>query len=210
MKCNDAKELIDYYIDGLLSGSEKKELVSHLECCVCCKKEYNDLKEMNDNLRSVSIVSVPDDFTNRVMDRVNKYSRNSMLDWFDFIFTPRVVKWNVAAVFSLLLLVGISVYLFPKNRFIDSEVVNVKFQLELPAGHVGINTISLAGDFNGWDTKAMVLNPSDNNKWTLDVPLKKGRYQYMFVIDGREWMPDPVAGKLVDDGFGGKNSLLEL
>lgn len=210
MRCDEAKELLDYYVDGLLSGVEKKELASHVEGCVCCKREYIELKEMSDSLKSVSMVSVPADFTYQVIDRVNKYSRNKMSEWFDFIFTPRVVRWNVAAVFSLVLLVGVSIYLFPKNRFGNGEVINVKFQLELPEDHKGINTISLAGDFNGWDTKNMMLTPSDNNKWTLDVPLKKGRYQYMFVIDGKEWMPDPGAKKLINDGFGGKNSLLEL
>lgn len=210
MRCDEAKGLLDYYIDGLLSGAEKKELAYHLEVCVCCNREFTELKEMSASLRSVSMVSVPSDFTYRVIERVNKYSRNNMSGWFDFIFTPRVVRWNVAAVFSLVLLIGLSFYLFPKSKFGNGEVINVKFQLELPEDHKGINTISLAGDFNGWDTKNMMLNPSDNNIWTLEVPLKKGRYQYMFVIDGKEWMPDPGARKHINDGFGGKNSLLEL
>lgn len=210
MRCNDVEELLDAYIDGLLPEKDRKELDSHMEECGSCKKEYAELKEMIYGLRAVAMVTVPADFTYRVMDRINKYSRNSIAEWFDFVFTPRVVRWNVATVVSLVLLVGISLHFLPEKRFGNGDVINVKFELKLPEDHLGINTISLAGDFNGWDTKNMKLNPSDDNRWTLDVPLKKGRYQYMFVIDGKEWMPDPGAKRLVNDGFGGKNSLLEL
>ncbi|MEW6089099.1 MAG: zf-HC2 domain-containing protein [bacterium] len=210
MKCNEVIELLDAYIEGILAGDEHKRLASHLEECNSCKREFTELKEMLDGLRSVSVITVPADFTYRVADRINKYSSNKIADWLDFIFTPRVLRWNVAVAFSLVLLMGISLYLFPRNRFSGAEVINVKFQLELPGNYNGINTISLAGDFNGWDTKAMMLNPDGDNKWAIDVPLKKGRYQYMFVIDGKRWMPDPGAKKFIDDGFGGKNSLLEL
>lgn len=210
MKCSEAVDMLDIYMDGLLPEKEKKELDSHLEECSGCKREYTELKEMFDALRSVSMIAVPNDFTYRVMERINKLGRNSIAEWFDFIFTPRVLRWNVAVVFSLFLLAGIGIYMLPNSRFGNGEIINVKFQLELPRDHNGINTISLAGDFNGWDTKSMILNPADNNKWIIDVPLKRGRYQYMFVIDGREWMPDPKAKRFVNDGFGGKNSLLEL
>lgn len=209
MRCAEANELLDEYLDGLLPENESKAVDLHMAECDSCKKECAELKDMADGFRSIAKMTVPVDFTYRVMDRVNNYGRNRIAEWFDFVFTPRVVRWNVATVVSLVLLIGLSLHFLQKGQLGNGDVINVKFQIEMPEQN-NVKTISLAGDFNGWNTKNMMLNQSDDNKWTLDIPLKKGRYQYMFVIDGKEWMPDPGAKKLVNDGFGGKNSLLEL
>jgi hypothetical protein len=32
----------------------------------------------------------------------------------------------------------------------------------------------------------------------------------MFVLDGKEWVPDPNALRYVNDGFGNRNSILEI
>ncbi|MFH1288480.1 MAG: isoamylase early set domain-containing protein [bacterium] len=160
----------------------------------------NEIREMVDGLKSAPMITVPDDFTYLVVDRVNRHKRGGI--------AKRGLR-NVAAGLFLIILIGIGVFLFPKNRLNSADIINVKFQLEMPVRN-NIQTISLAGDFNGWDTKVMMLNLTDNNKWTINVPLKKGRYQYMFVIDGGKWMPDPAAKRLIADGFGGENSLLEL
>ena len=45
--------------------------------------------------------------------------------------------------------------------------------------------------------------------WTITVPLTQGVHDYAFVVDGRQWIPDPYAPR-VDDGFGGTNSRLTL
>ena len=42
----------------------------------------------------------------------------------------------------------------------------------------------------------------------IDVPLKPGRYEYQFVIDGERRLADPKASQYLDDGFGGRNSIL--
>ena len=69
--------------------------------------------------------------------------------------------------------------------------------------------VSVAGSFNDWnkDATPMVLE-ADGKTWSVDVPLKYGRYQYKFVRDGSEWMTDPKAVKNEDDGNGNTNSVL--
>jgi 1,4-alpha-glucan branching enzyme len=52
--------------------------------------------------------------------------------------------------------------------------------------------------------------PDRNGIWRIIVPLRTGRYQYKFVIDGTTWKEDPNNPERVDDGFGGFNSLLVL
>ena len=45
--------------------------------------------------------------------------------------------------------------------------------------------------------------------WSLSVKLQPGRYEYMFVVDGR-WVTDPNAIAHADDGFGNRNAVLLL
>lgn len=83
--------------------------------------------------------------------------------------------------------------------------VLVRFELIAPtAEHV-----SLAGSFNDWQADGIQLTRNaETGMWTGTVPLRPGEHQYMFVIDGSEWMPDPEAHAQVDDGFGQTNSVI--
>lgn len=70
--------------------------------------------------------------------------------------------------------------------------------------------VAVAADFNGWDPAASRMRRGEGGVWILEVPLQPGRrYQYMFVVDGR-FVTDPNAPASVDDGFGGRNAVLEL
>ena len=70
------------------------------------------------------------------------------------------------------------------------------------------NTVSVAGEFNAWSTSADALAKQPDGSWLLAKKLAPGRYAYKFVIDGGNWKPDPSVAEGVDDGFGGKNSLV--
>lgn len=70
--------------------------------------------------------------------------------------------------------------------------------------------VAVAGDFNGWKPEAAPMRRGPGGLWTVDIPLAAGkRYQYMFVVDGR-WVTDPGAPATVDDGYGGRNAVLDL
>ncbi len=80
----------------------------------------------------------------------------------------------------------------------------VEFRLKAP----NARTISITGNFNNWNIESNHLRgPDSNGIWKITIPLKKGRYQYMFVIDGKKWVIDPYATSYINDGFGGKNAL---
>ncbi|MHB9155575.1 MAG: isoamylase early set domain-containing protein [Endomicrobiales bacterium] len=70
-------------------------------------------------------------------------------------------------------------------------------------------TIALAGDFNGWKSDEVLL-VKKGDVWEATVRLKPRRYQYMFVVDGEKFVPDPEAQLYVDDGFGQKNSVIDI
>jgi hypothetical protein len=85
------------------------------------------------------------------------------------------------------------------------STILVRFELVAPTA----DRVSLAGSFNDWlpDGVQLTKNP-DTGVWTGTVPLRPGEHQYMFVIDGAEWIPDPDAHAQVDDGFGQTNSVI--
>lgn len=81
---------------------------------------------------------------------------------------------------------------------------NVRFSLYAPQA----KSVSIAGTFNQWDPRSNRLNShGSNGLWSIQLPLPAGRYEYLFIIDAEQWMPDPDAPG-IDDGMGGKNSVL--
>ncbi len=46
--------------------------------------------------------------------------------------------------------------------------------------------------------------------WVGQVQVQPGRYNYVIVVDGERMLVDPTAPQVVDDGFGGKNSVLDV
>lgn len=53
------------------------------------------------------------------------------------------------------------------------------------------------------------MSPGNNGKWTCDVTLAPGTYEYRYVVDG-VWMPDPNADHSVLNPYGQRNSLLTV
>jgi 1,4-alpha-glucan branching enzyme len=71
-------------------------------------------------------------------------------------------------------------------------------------------TVSVAGSFNHWDPNSHLLaGPDRSGRWTATLPLPPGRYEYLFLIDGKTWVPDPEAPS-VDNGLGGRNSIVTV
>ncbi|HEY9230257.1 MAG TPA: isoamylase early set domain-containing protein [Gemmatimonadaceae bacterium] len=61
-------------------------------------------------------------------------------------------------------------------------------------------TVTLVGDFNGWQREATPLVPvSGARSWTVSVTLPRGRHEYAFIVDGQRWVADPYAPATSDD-----------
>ncbi len=96
----------------------------------------------------------------------------------------------------------------------EEEVAETK---EVPAGRVPVTflyqtdtgaSVNLAGSFNDWSDSATPMTDRDGDGiYMVKMNLEPGEYQYKFV-QGGNWITDTSAEKLVDDGFGGKNSVL--
>jgi hypothetical protein len=82
----------------------------------------------------------------------------------------------------------------------------VRFAITAP----GAGRVSLVGGFNGWSRETTALEASDTaGLWWVTVPLPAGRHEYAFVIDGEQWLVDPLANRVADE-FGVESSVLRV
>lgn len=151
------------------------------------------------------------DFAARAMARVRarRPPRRTLLGW---LRAPRVSPLGalsgaaaaaaIAAVLALRIAPG-PVPAPPAG--VGPAPVLAELRLDAPEAR----TVQVAGDFNGWRPEATPLQRGAGGAWTVRVPVVPGRrYQYQFVVDGR-WVADPAA-PAQDDGFGGRNAVLDL
>ncbi|MEP6920662.1 MAG: S8 family serine peptidase [bacterium] len=72
-------------------------------------------------------------------------------------------------------------------------------------------SVSLAGDFNGWNSEKSPLTRDDSGLWLTEIDAPTvGRYSYKFVVDGQRWLEDPSNGMKAPDSYGGLNSVLMI
>jgi len=69
--------------------------------------------------------------------------------------------------------------------------------------------VFLAGSFNNWNPTKTPLTDIGHGHWVAEVVLPSGHHEYQFVVDGR-WIHDRSASRLVDNPFGGINSVVEI
>ncbi|ODN29804.1 glycoside hydrolase family 13 [Fervidobacterium thailandense] len=96
-----------------------------------------------------------------------------------------------------------SVLAFSAVEYRDGKVI-FTFKTDVKA-----NVVYLAGTFNNWNPTAWPMKLVDG-VWRYEIELKPGRYEYKYVIDGKNWKEDPEAPAFVDDGYGGKNGAFVL
>ncbi len=75
----------------------------------------------------------------------------------------------------------------------------------------GVNAVSVAGSFNGWNATANPLaDPDKDGIWSADIELPAGRIEYKFVVNGDQWFADENAVETSSDGFGGQNAVATI
>jgi len=217
MDCKKINKLINPYIDGILNEKISAEIKNHLTTCPDCRKEYLELKEIISSLDILSTQSLPAPaaLTQTIMKKITQEEVNIQASWLDKfkkkIFIPRLsfrfVGTTIAAAAAVLFFAFTFLFNIPTTAPVCSSEVQFSLKLGDRMDHV----IAIAGDFNGWNPNDTLLEDSDGDGiWTGTLKLEPGRYEYMFVLDGKEWVPDPNALRYVKDGFGNRNSILEI
>ena len=154
----------------------------------------------------------PEDFPRRVMEALPDWKKPSLRERLA-IFWPAHGRWIAPALagaaVALLAVFGLE----RAGRAPASESVaqttrtTIHFELHAP----GADRVELLGSFNDWKTGDIVLTgPDASGHWTADVTLPEGRYEYIFLVDGERWVADPQGTLVRPDGFGHKNTVIDV
>ncbi|MCS7083172.1 MAG: hypothetical protein N2561_08695 [Bacteroidetes bacterium] len=208
-------------LEGMLSEAEEATLFAELARDARLRARFRSALWAHRILRERP--QAPADFTERVMARLPLKSPKASPEgigarlrrWWEEAWLPRPVLWRPAWAAAGILAIGLALFVGafwpwrsaerPEAR---PEVLH-RVRLAVPVGPA--ERVAVAGTFNNWSTEAWLLeDPDGDGIWTGEILLPPGRYEYMIVVDGERWMPDPAAPAFVEDGFGRRNALLVL
>ena len=177
------------------------------------KDEAAAWSELLTDARTGGISGAPLGATARVMAAIRVDAARGLgshaASWAGWLLRPRSVRVSPLAAAAAIVLVAWSVTQLavrqPGVGSVDDRVY-VQFLISAPEAR----TVALAGDFNEWDPSIHLDDPDGDGLWSARVAIEPGVHEYMFVIDGSEWRPDPNAISYTDDGFGQRNSVLAV
>lgn len=189
-------ELISEYFEGKLDKETAEHLEPHLLQC----KECSMLLKFYRSVKPLPKLKPPKEIFDNIQYKLSKptfinvikYKLNSIFDYIMDHFQISVV--------TAIIFLGIFIF----NHYDKSDLVKVTFSV--PMGDV--KSVALVGDFNSWDANKGQLNKQDD-VWTGTFYVSPGRYQYMLIVNGNQWIPDPNSKEYMNDGYGSKNSLLD-
>ncbi|MFA5858434.1 MAG: hypothetical protein WC955_05155 [Elusimicrobiota bacterium] len=194
---------IELLVRNELPESEVIEVRSHMDSCQTCLELFEFLKKIDSTRDKLRVFNPPEYFAERVVNTIKKTvdtDGNVQMS----VWLARVVQVVPIAVLAIIMTVLV---VYKAGNFSNDTsrrvIVDFTFKAEDAA------TVALAGDFNNWDCETAKLVKS-NGTWCIKVSLKPGRYQYVFVLDDATYVADPQAKEVVDDGYGRKNSIIDV
>ena len=205
MNCSKHAEGIGRWLEARWAG-EKQEppaaLLEHAVSCRACAARLAAARLLADGgtLRREAPVWLAARVGQRLADReAGPRARRGRL-------AASGLRWAavpLAAVLAAALTFGLTTHLLRPAR-----VVTVRLMLAAP----GAASVSVVGDWNGWDPERNRLrDPDGDGVWEIRLRLRRGQEaRYQFLVDGERWLDDPQAPLRVEDGFGGTSSVLQI
>lgn len=195
------------WLDGEM---ELDDLPAELRACAA---DWTDVLE---EVRSLPAPGATPDATARIMAalRGGTAGGTSVLagarDGLLWLVRPRSIRLSPLLTAAVLVLAALSGLRLVAGGGRPGETgdgqVYVQFLIAAPEAR----SVALAGDFNEWDPSIELSDPDHDGVWSARVALEAGVHEYMFVIDGTEWRPDPNALSYTADGFGRRNSVVAV
>jgi hypothetical protein len=125
--------------------------------------------------------------------------------------TVRFVPWRwVPALAAAILVLVVYRAPLPPGRPTPGEPLAPEMAaLTLTYDHPAARHVALIGSFSNWDPASPVIRAERRGtRWIFHLEVRPGRYEYAFLVDGREVVPDPRAVFSRRDGFGTVNSIV--
>jgi hypothetical protein len=98
-----------------------------------------------------------------------------------------------------------------KKQYLKSRPT-CKVTLSLPIEATsGANKVTVAGDFNNWDTEVLPMKRQRNGMFKVSIELEKDKdYRFRYLIDGSRWENDRCADDYMPNPFGGDDSIMAI
>lgn len=128
MECNDVREKLSAYIEGIIAPEEKPRIDEHLKVCERCSESLADLRKALAHIRDLEEVEPPPWLSQKVMARVRSEaeSRRGILQR---LFYPLHIKLPieaVAAVFVAVIAIHIYKTTEPEMRLAEAPLEEVR------------------------------------------------------------------------------------
>lgn len=81
------------------------------------------------------------------------------------------------------------------------EIIKDKVKFTFKADTI-IDSVSVAGTFNHWDSSVNYFSRVDNYTWEISLDIDDGRHFYLFIINNKEWIIDKDNSDSSEDGQG--------
>jgi len=153
-----------------------------------------------------SAPQAPPDLTARVMNALPKAPKHRTLHAISRLFPTKERRLALASGAALAVALVVAGLTLNRPAALP-ETWKIEFTLHAPEAQ----RVELLGSFNGWKPGTLLLDgPDGSGHWAVSLELPEGRYEYIFLVDGKKWVTDPAAGIQRPDGFGRRNAVLEL
>jgi hypothetical protein len=95
-----------------------------------------------------------------------------------------------------------------KEHITTRNICKVTFRLPAEAAF-NAGSVTVVGDFNGWNKELTPLEKLENGDFTVTVELDAGKeYCFRYLIDGQRWENDWNADKYVKSPYGEEDSVV--
>jgi hypothetical protein len=154
----------------------------------------------------------PEDLADRVMERLRPRKPSLWTRARLWFLRPRVVTVRpITAIPAVTLAAALLVLVLTATREPPADSVprlaTVRFILHDADMHA--RKVSVIGSFNNWrEERSVMWYSRDAQAWILEAQLPPGDHEYLFLVDGKQLVPDPNAPMTSDDGFGNRNSIV--
>ena len=164
------------------------------------------------SIRQAPESPVPDGFAERVMGGLAPKRPSLWMRLKMWLISPRSMTFRPLHAIPVAA-VAVALLAFALVRVTSAPVADgphlstvrfVMYDTQMKARNV-----SVIGTFNDWKAERSAMRYSvEAGAWILEAQLPQGDHEYLFLVNGEQLVPDPLAPLTRDDGFGNRNSIM--
>jgi len=223
---DDQDLLIQRFLDQDLAPEDRVRFLETVDADPRLRRQWLNLEMVMAEAGRLSKITPSRQFTAGVLAKLDAKPKGFFDRLAELFTVPRTLEWNLTGALATACVALVAIWVLVQvrpERIVEVPVAatpaqtvslasgqETKVYVRLVLLQPEARSVSVAGDFNGWNPGQTKMERSEGGMWTATIALKPGRYQYMFVVDGKQWIADPFAVDGAGDGFGSQNAVLDV